>query len=971
MSTAPQIPTPPAAPNKYGGDPVAFDASMQAYLDWQTTAVAQQNAQATWLNQRADTVDAGAAAAGSIGASVSTAAASAAAAAAARDAALAAWVAAATPTEQLSAISQSLHSGAIVKAIVYQTDRDSDGGAWRKRCQHTSWYTEALGFTGKWLGQKTNLAAAWATSGAAAGDGYQNVTDGKYYVLTGTNTHSEIFRGNVREFPAVVAVVAESARVVIYDLTQPTCPMWIVAMSTAGTYPLTSVAAAQGQVWSGRNNAAGGILGKDFVSATSYCYKSTGKATGVFGDKDVPSSLAVFSGTGIVNNVVNDVAITVLDTAPIDAATGLPVPTIGVATAGGVSVIKDDGTVVNDTYTPGGTLEANHIKFVGSGYMWASRALAGTQYFYCIKRNSIPSASTSAVADALYRSSLSANGTPSLALLGTGATSAVEAKAIGSSTGLNVLKENPATPTKGMVDYITNTYNSGWMVGDIRGAWLADTTAETISGSGELVTNGTFATDTSGWTASNATLAVVGGQLQITNTASNGYAYQAITTVVGRSYAISVDCVSKTTGSFGVFAGTTPTNGNLAANQAISVAGTYVLSFVAASTTTYIDVQAFATAGAVAVFDNISVKLAEPDRCVKNKGLIVNGSLTKAAVAAGAGLVAWSGFSASNYLEQPYRSDLDFGTGDFCAMGWVDAATVGTSQYIFSRGAASNPTLALYHTTAGVGLICSGTATATPNLVAIAAGIHHLAMVRESGVLKLYFDNVLVYSAANTENITNTAAQLMFGVAYDGSTPYLGKLALWRISASAPSADQIAHIYRTELPLFQANAQCTLAGTSTAVTTMAYDEDTALLHVGTSWGRSTFKDLTRVDSEATTTGALTSLSASGGVIVTGGTSGKVYMPALLLRDELRRKAEARKALGRVPVFFDSTATASQTAFVAPKGYTIKALYHNGTLKREATTGVYWTRSNDGFQETATLSVGASASDWISLMCVRA
>ena len=41
----------------------------------------------------------------------------------------------------------------------------------------------------------------------------------------------------------------------------------------------------------------------------------------------------------------NDVAMTVLPNAPIDSATGLPVPTIAVATAGGVSVIKDDGTV--------------------------------------------------------------------------------------------------------------------------------------------------------------------------------------------------------------------------------------------------------------------------------------------------------------------------------------------------------------------------------------------------------------------------------------------------------------------------------------------------------------------------------------------------------------------------------------------------------------------------------------------------
>jgi hypothetical protein len=203
-----------------------------------------------------------------------------------------------------------------------------------------------------------------------------------------------------------------------------------------------------------------------------------------------------------------------------------------------------------------------------------------------------------------------------------------------------------------------------------------------------------------------------------------------------------------------------------------------------------------------------------------------------------------------------------------------------------------------------------------------------------------------------------------------GASAQTGSLALWRISATAPSADQIAHIYRTELPLFQSNAQCTIAGTSTAVTALANDDVTDLLHVGTSWGRTGFKDLLRVDSEATTTGTLTSLSAQGGVILTGGTSGKVYVPAMLLRDELRRKDEARAALGKVPVFFDFTATASQTAFALPAGYTTKALYKNGVLMRETTTGVYWSRSNDGFKETCTLSVGATVSDWISVMATR-
>jgi hypothetical protein len=49
----------------------------------------------------------------------------------------------------------------------------------------------------------------------------------------------------------------------------------------------------------------------------------------------------------IASNTVNAISMTVLPDAPVDAVTGLQVPTIAVGTSSGVSVIKHDGTVVN------------------------------------------------------------------------------------------------------------------------------------------------------------------------------------------------------------------------------------------------------------------------------------------------------------------------------------------------------------------------------------------------------------------------------------------------------------------------------------------------------------------------------------------------------------------------------------------------------------------------------------------------
>lgn len=79
------------------------------------------------------------------------------------------------------------------------------------------------------------------------------------------------------------------------------------------------------------------------------------------------------------------------------------------------------------------------------------------------------------------------------------------------------------------------------------------------------------------------------------------------------------------------------------------------------------------------------------------------------------------------------------------------------------------------------------------------------------------------------------------------------------------SHEQIRKMYADEKYLFQDNAKATLYGTSDAVTALAYDEDTQLLHVGTSSGRSVFDGLRRVDN--TTTAVSATISAANGLVV--------------------------------------------------------------------------------------------------------
>lgn len=130
---------------------------------------------------------------------------------------------------------------------------------------------------------------------------------------------------------------------------------------------------------------------------------------------------------------------------------------------------------------------------------------------------------------------------------------------------------------------------------------------------GELIVNGTFDTDTSGWTAgalSGATSSVLSldnGQLKVTNVgATYGYAYQAIPTIIGLAYTIT----------FGRIAGTATASlvrfGSTAEGYDYFEGGSYnsngeSVSFVATSNSVYITLGNVNENGATSYFDNISV----------------------------------------------------------------------------------------------------------------------------------------------------------------------------------------------------------------------------------------------------------------------------------------------------------------------------------------------------------------------------
>jgi hypothetical protein len=165
-------------------------------------------------------------------------------------------------------------------------------------------------------------------------------------------------------------IVAETNKVTIYDGDDPALPMWMVFNSGSNNAQivwitlgaaLSSISFLNGLMVFGASNSILSFTGLYQVNFISEYVERIQSATekriylGPISNRNAGSYSSTVSAS-IVSPIVNDVAMTVLPDAPIDPATGLPVPTIAVATAGGVSVIKDNGTFYNpaaDAYDDG------------------------------------------------------------------------------------------------------------------------------------------------------------------------------------------------------------------------------------------------------------------------------------------------------------------------------------------------------------------------------------------------------------------------------------------------------------------------------------------------------------------------------------------------------------------------------------------------------------------------------------------
>lgn len=594
-----------------------------------------------------------------------------------------------------------------VDVFIYDTSKDSDGGAWRKRCAKTSWFNETL------------------------------------------NTAT---RGARREFPAVAVLVLEAGKLTIYDGDDPALPMWMVFNTGLGSVvaygnDVRSVVAVNAQIVVGSADT-GGLSLFSMLETPYRLIQQNGHyvlpSRGLIANRNagIPWTPMVNAEPRLVDTRVLDVAVTVLADARRDPGTGLPTPTIAAATEGGVSVINNDGAVVD---LPGNSPGCNTVVFD------KDRLLVGDAFATRIFSGPLPE----------VNDTLTNWRTAQFARTELGGTDVfitpraidrfdkITATALAASNGERLihLLDHPANAEKSAVAFTASDFATGWLPGDIRGAFLAETDATDF----------------------------VGG--------------------------------------------------------------------------------------------------TDADRSVHNNPLTVNGTITRASVATGADLVAYSGFSDSNFLEQPYNSGLDFGTGDFCVLGWVystDATYRGlvgiehlypdangdTGWVLFTSGSAD---VRFRRLTDGA-IADVGVAYAWPS------GWSFFCVARIGTTMRLWTNGSYIGENSHSTLAFDVSGSPERTLKIGRTSNYGGKrAALFRISATVPHNDQIHRIYQDEKALFQENAACTLYGASDAVTALAHDPDTGLLHVGTSAGRSVFKGLRRVDN--TTQPVTTAISAANGMVI--------------------------------------------------------------------------------------------------------
>ena len=827
---------------------------------------------------------------------------------------------------------------------------------------------------------------------------------------------SEVFRGNKRDFPRLAGIVAEATSVSIYDLTEPGRPMWmrfassgartgIIGWTNSGS-TMTSLAALNAQLMLG-NSASGSLV--NFAS-DSYnpVISSAFQINGISRLSERNNVITYTGASGVTNpqtiiissQNINAVAMTVLPDAPTDPVTGLRVPTIALGTNSGASIIKHNGTVVNSatTYFQSITLSPNVLT--------GSRGFSNADHFIAFNPGSLAAGFTfiSSYGDQFDN---------------LGATSRMTSrsrsqffKSNSNRIGLRWLNESMGTVGKHLSSIITPTYNTGWMHGDIRRAYLSDIITESTSA--DNLANNLVSYTIPGTHTGISSAPVVGKTYEIRLTFSNA----------GGSVVVEL--------------------GGYSSGWVNISAGERIFRVTATATTALYVRGDGNTSG---TFSNVSVREVVTDRSNRAQAASINGTLTRSQLASGTSLVGYSGWSPANYLSEPYSTDLNFGTGEFNTSAWlnipatlpldtypvigsavtvtgwtnlnsswdtfsttgnsftasktiaggldtaastntipvilgnwyrviitvsavtVDAYSVtllsGTNSRSTQGGASGTGTKVVYinanvasgNFTVGINASTIGSITVDsvsiqeigPVLVfdrnhtsgpRICMGINGGGNIRAEAFDGTTTRTVTTTAAYNTAQwlkaeanyttdgslaiqvngrevavtrgnplltLNNTSATLTIGNSFALDAPFSGSIALLKLGATVPTAEQSTFMYEQEKQLFRANATSVLPDTSSIVG-ISYDDVTDRWSTVSAANESYWNGLVRTSVAPVPAGSYSRITTTSGIElaarITTNPGVDVTIPAYVLREELVKRSETANKLNRQTAIYD-------------------------------------------------------------------
>jgi len=753
------------------------------------------------------------------------------------------------------------------KAVfVYDTRKDTDGGAWRHRCSDKSWYQQPLN----------------------------------------TNT-----RGSRREFPAVAILVCLAGEngidFVIYDADQPHCPMWMVFQFNNGSGTNRDIHACNGVI-AYATSANGSPYVDLLLDQITYHNTAHRHETSPIYPSNQPSvkewATLNHTGYGFPSVSSYEVYCKVMPDAVNYRQRGLLMPDILFSTTGGMAHLKSNGVVYTHVYSG---FHHRFSKFTQHGLIVT--AMDNSNYGKWI--NMYPPLTANRTTD--YGGSgtntyvhYSANDQYRLVVAHTVSPENLPLNHIEVSDGDDIFfasNKGMGFATIGansdyarMVHYVTKDFVSGYQMQLSRLAICCGTQkkynfneARIYSTYGSGLRSANYTVE---YSDDNASWSVAFGGVMSNNTATG---WQQGTKTTNNNITTKHRYWRYVEGS--AVASHHPRVSRIELGEGSPVT-TYhtIMQYVTDNTSDSGDYQP----GTIKV-DTYQLGAMDDRSPLARHCMITNdkndsGSLTVTPCKPGSDLVGFSGWSNTAFIKQNYNNgSLDFAYGDLSVMFWckVDISATG---FVFDR---ANPSttgnryavyfeggrVKWYFNDGATTEVASPTTNSAANPPGLADSMDNTWMfvvcTRHSGssgdstMHKIYVNGRISYQGNVTvRNTTNSGASIIVGHRHNAgagageSNAFDGDIALLRISNDIPNDAQVEKIYKREKTLFQENAKCLLsAEDSDRVFKMAYDTSTGSLHATNETGRDEFRGLRRLNSTGGQGKTSISISASDGLVV--------------------------------------------------------------------------------------------------------